>query len=91
MTDGGSRAPRRAGPENLTLGWDGQQSAAPLRKTGKTERPVTIDLPRHSFLRVAGAGVAATSLGAMGFGAAEAAHVRAFKLTSTTEACDICT
>jgi formate dehydrogenase major subunit len=55
------------------------------------ERPVTIDLPRHSFLRVAGAGVAATSLGAMGFGAAEAAHVRAFKLTSTTEACDICT
>jgi formate dehydrogenase major subunit len=55
---------------------------------------VNIDLSRRSFLRLAGAGVAATSLGAMGFGeaeAAEAAHVRAFKLATTTETRNTCT
>ena len=54
---------------------------------------MNIDLSRRSFLRLAGAGVAATSLGAMGFGeaeAAEAAHVRAFKLTTTTETRNTC-
>lgn len=53
-----------------------------------------IDLTRRGFLGLAGAGVAATTLGAMGFGAAEAAeaaHVRAFKLTSMTETRNICT
>ena len=55
---------------------------------------MNMDLSRRSFLRLAGAGVAATSLGAMGFGkaeAAEAAHVRAFKLATMTEARNICT
>ena len=55
---------------------------------------MNIDLSRRSFLRLAGAGVAATSLGAMGFGEAEAAvaaHVRDFKLTTTTETRNICT
>ncbi len=55
---------------------------------------MNIDLSRRSFLRLAGAGVAATSLGAMGFGGAEAAeqaHVRAFKLASTTETRNTCT
>ena len=55
---------------------------------------MNIDLSRRSFLRIAGAGVAATSLGAMGFGAAEAAeaaHVRPFKLVTTTETRNICT
>ena len=55
---------------------------------------MNIDLSRRGFLRLAGAGVAATSLGAMGFGgaeAAEAAHVRAFKLTTTTETRNTCT
>ena len=55
---------------------------------------MNIDLTRRGFLRLAGAGVAATSLGAMGFGeaeAAEAAHVRAFKLTTTTETRNTCT
>ena len=55
---------------------------------------MNIDLSRRSFLRLAGAGVAATSLGAMGFGGAEAAeqaHVRAFKLVSTTETRNTCT
>ena len=33
---------------------------------------MNIDLSRRGFLRLAGAGVAATSLGAMGFGEAEA-------------------
>ncbi len=55
---------------------------------------MNMDLSRRSFLRLAGAGVAATSLGAMGFGkaeAAEAAHVRAFKLATMTETRNICT
>ncbi|HIC64782.1 MAG TPA: twin-arginine translocation signal domain-containing protein [Paracoccus sp.] len=55
---------------------------------------MNIELSRRGFLRLAGAGVAATSLGAMGFGeaeAAEAAHVRAFKLTTTTETRNTCT
>lgn len=55
---------------------------------------MNIDLTRRSFLRLAGAGVAATSLGAMGFGeaeAAEAAQVRAFKLVATTETRNTCT
>ena len=54
---------------------------------------MNIDLSRRSFLKLAGAGVAATSLGAMGFGGAEAAelaHVRAFKLTQTTETRNTC-
>ena len=55
---------------------------------------MNIDLSRRSFLKLAGAGVAATSLGAMGFSeaeAAEAAYVRAFKLVTTTETRNICT
>lgn len=55
---------------------------------------MNVDLSRRGFLRLTGAGVAATSLGAMGFGeaeAAEAAHVRPFKLTSTTETRNTCT
>ncbi len=55
---------------------------------------MNIDLSRRGFLKLAGAGVAATSLGSMGFGGAEAAeqaHVRAFKLASTTETRNICT
>ncbi|MBV0891113.1 twin-arginine translocation signal domain-containing protein [Paracoccus sp. Z118] len=54
---------------------------------------MNIDLTRRGFLRLAGAGVAATSLGALGFGEAEAAelaHVRDFKLTATTEARNTC-
>lgn len=55
---------------------------------------MNINLSRRSFLKLAGAGVAATSLGAMGFGQAEAAvaaHVRDFKLATTTETRNICT
>lgn len=55
---------------------------------------MNIDLSRRGFLKLAGAGVAATSLGAMGFGEAEAAeqaHVRAFKLASMTEVRNTCT
>ena len=55
---------------------------------------MNIDLSRRSFLKLAGAGVAATSLGAMGFSeaeAAEAAHVRDFKLATMTETRNICT
>lgn len=55
---------------------------------------MNIDLSRRSFLKFAGAGVAATSLGALGFAqaeAAEAAHVRDFKLATMTETRNICT
>ena len=54
---------------------------------------MNIDLSRRGFLKLAGAGVAATSLGAMGFGRAEAAelaHVRDFKLTQTSETRNTC-
>jgi formate dehydrogenase major subunit len=52
-----------------------------------------MELSRRGFLKVAGAGVAGTSLGAMGFGEAEAAvaaHVRPMKLSNTTETRNTC-
>lgn len=55
---------------------------------------MNVDLSRRSFLKLTGAGAAATSLGALGFGeaeAAEVAHVRAFKLATTTETRNTCT
>lgn len=55
---------------------------------------MTLDLSRRSFLKAAGVGVAGTALGAFGFSAAEAAeiaHVRAFKLATTTETRNTCT
>lgn len=55
---------------------------------------MNLDLTRRGFLKLAGTGAAATTLGAMGFGAAEAAtaaHVRRFKLATTTETRNICT
>ncbi len=51
-------------------------------------------LSRRGFLKLAGAGAAATSLTALGFSEAEAqtaAGVRSFKLTTTTETRNICT
>lgn len=55
---------------------------------------MNMSISRRGFLKLAGASIAATSLGAMGFGdaeAAEAAHVRPFKLATTTETRNICT
>ena len=56
---------------------------------------MNVDLSRRGFMKLAGAGVvAATSLGALGFGeaeAAEAAHVRPFKLATMTETRNTCT
>lgn len=52
-----------------------------------------MELSRRGFLKAAGAGVAVSSLGAMGFGEAEAAvaaHVRPFKLTTTVETRNTC-
>ncbi|MBV8682422.1 MAG: molybdopterin-dependent oxidoreductase [Caulobacteraceae bacterium] len=54
---------------------------------------MNIEVSRRGLLRVAGAGAAGTALGALGFGAAEAAtaaHVRAFKLARTTETRNTC-
>jgi len=51
------------------------------------------ELSRRQFLRAAGAGVAGTTLGAMGFGGAEQAlaqSVRPFKLAKTTETRNTC-
>lgn len=55
---------------------------------------MSIDLSRRSFLRGAGAGVAGTTLGALGFGEIEAAYaasIRPFKLVNTTETRNTCT
>ena len=55
---------------------------------------MNLDLSRRGFMKLAGTGAGATALGAMGFGAVEAAtaaHVRAFKLATTTETRNICT
>lgn len=52
-----------------------------------------MELSRRGFLKAAGAGVAVTSLRAMGFGEAEAAvaaHVRPFKLATTVETRNTC-
>lgn len=54
---------------------------------------MNMDLSRRGFLKLAGAGVAATSMGALGFSEAEAAeiaHVRPFKLAMTTETRQTC-
>lgn len=54
---------------------------------------MNMELSRRQFLGAAGAGVAATALGALGFGEIEAAHaeaIRAFKLVSTTETRNTC-
>ena len=54
---------------------------------------MNIDLSRRAFLGGAGAGVAATTLGAFGFEGVEASYaaaVKAFRLTGTTEARSIC-
>jgi formate dehydrogenase major subunit len=55
---------------------------------------MNMELSRRGLLKVAGVGVAATSVTAMGFGEAEAAviaHVRPFKLVNTTETRNTCT
>ncbi len=54
---------------------------------------MNMELSRRSFLTAAGVGAAGTTIGAMGFGEAEAAvaaHVRPFKLTTTTETRNTC-
>jgi formate dehydrogenase major subunit len=53
-----------------------------------------MDLRRRGFIKLTGAGLAASTLGAIGFGAsgeALAAAVRPFKLTATTETRNTCT
>jgi formate dehydrogenase major subunit len=53
-----------------------------------------MDLSRRSLIKFTGAGLAGSTLGAMGFGAsgeALAAAVRPFKLTATTETRNTCT
>jgi formate dehydrogenase major subunit len=53
-----------------------------------------MSLSRRGFIKLTGAGLAASSLGALGFGAASdalAAEVRPFKLAATTETRNTCT
>jgi formate dehydrogenase major subunit len=52
-----------------------------------------MELSRRAFMKGAGAGIAGTTLGALGFGEIEAAYaasIRPFKLTSTTETRNTC-
>ena len=54
---------------------------------------MNMELSRRGFMKAAGVGVAGTTLGAMGFGEAEAAvmaHVRPFKLATTVETRNTC-
>jgi formate dehydrogenase major subunit len=54
---------------------------------------MNMELSRRGFLKAAGVGVAATTLGALGFSEAEAAvaaHVRAYRLASTMETRNTC-
>src|SRR3984885_12493428 len=53
-----------------------------------------MELSRRQFMASAGAGLAATSLGALGFGETEAAYaaaIRPFKLANLTETRNTCT
>jgi len=55
---------------------------------------MNMELSRRAFLRVSGAGIAGTSLGAMGFGdveEAQAAAIKPFHLVNTTETRNTCT
>ncbi|ABS65915.1 molybdopterin oxidoreductase Fe4S4 region [Xanthobacter versatilis] len=55
---------------------------------------MNMELSRRQFLKTAGAGVAATTLGAMGFGAIEEAYastIKPFRLVNTTEVRNTCT
>jgi formate dehydrogenase major subunit len=55
---------------------------------------VNMELSRRSFMKGAGAGLAVTSLGALGFGETEAAYaaaIRPFKLANLTETRNTCT
>lgn len=54
---------------------------------------MNMELSRRQFMKGAGVGLAATSLGAFGFGEAEQAYaqaIRPFKLTNTTETRNTC-
>jgi formate dehydrogenase major subunit len=54
---------------------------------------MNMEISRRQFIKSAGVGLAATSLGAFGFGEAEQAYaqaIRPFKLTNTTEARSTC-
>jgi formate dehydrogenase major subunit len=54
---------------------------------------MSIEVSRRGFLKAAGVGAAGTALGAFGFGAAEAAeaaHIRTYKLAATTETRNTC-
>jgi len=53
-----------------------------------------VELSRRGFIKLTGAGLAVSALGALGFGAAGealAASVRPFKLSATTETRNTCT
>ena len=55
---------------------------------------MNMEISRRQFLRTAGAGVAGTSLGALGLGAMEEAYastIKPFRLVNTTEVRNICT
>jgi formate dehydrogenase major subunit len=55
---------------------------------------MNMELSRRQFMAGAGAGIAGTTLGALGFGDVEAAYaaaIRPFKLTGTTETRNTCT
>src|SRR5499427_1218350 len=68
---------------------NGRQMKRPSRRT----RHMNMELSRRHFLKGAGAGLAGTTVGALGFGDIEqayAAAIRPFKLTNLTETRNTC-
>lgn len=81
-------------PEKLDFPGGWATITLPNSLSQAKDGPVNINLSRRGFLKLTGAGASATVVGAMGFGeaeAAEAAHVRPFKLAAMTETRNICT
>src|SRR5262245_48758333 len=79
------RVRRRASPEERP-----PAGAYVLRK----DRPMNMELSRRQFMAGAGAGLAGTTLGALGFGDVESAYaasIRPWKLLGTTETRNTCT
>ena len=71
------------------FGW----GVRPFGLTTGVLKKMQLQLSRRRFLGTAGVGIAATSMGAFGFGGAEAAmaaSIKPFRLTGTTETRNTC-
>src|SRR5258708_24561208 len=71
-----------------------EQSVPRRGQTSQEGISMNMELSRRQFMTGAGAGLAGTTLGALGFGDVETVHalaIRPFKLANTTETRNTCT